>query len=738
MKLSYRLLCVTIALLSIISTVIIPSSAVTSTSYTPEDGMIRFDSQAKVDKFIKASNYTGASNGVKYSYDKEANALKIEVTGGDPWVYINCYDNMSSKFYGRNINYCYIVYKALRSNSNAAQTSQSKVYLCTQTSPTPTDGDYYAHWSFNPIFSNQYTIGRLDIWSRIEARGYFYGFRYDFFQNASVGDIIYIDSIILDNSKIPGVYVAGERTAALNGYPIDPSSDLFCRGYDVDKYMSPFWKGNIVYNEAVCPMENDDGSYTYTLMYEPDEIIYVYDGEFSRYFTEGVDFTVSGNKLTVLPNGNIDRFTLSNQYGDHIYFQGYLNVTYTHSDTWDYYVPQSKADDLPNTSSAIKNNENYNLVFFGDSLTGGANASKYRGFFPNAPYWWEQIEDALRENYGHTNLNVYDIGEGGKKATEMIDYFKSNILPYNPDLLFIEFGVNDAQVASSNGDSVSSFKSNFKNALNSMITAARAKNSECEIVLVAPFYSQIYNYDDAYFEACRDACLELEDAYNGVVCVNMTDLNGSLFEVKRHFDLTGDNVCHPNDYMSRFFAQASLATIIPEELGYEAYVPESLKPTLSIDSITPTSANINLLGKATFSATVKGDGVTFDWDTSSLPAGVTVSGDTSAELTVSFDKAIEGDHTYEVSLTVSDRHGNSVTSEKLSVNYEGYKKGDIDGDNEVSPLDYFQLKLILAQKIQPTEAQKAAGNVDGSESVMPDMLDSFAFKFYLAKGYWAH
>ncbi len=63
--------------------------------------------------------------------------------------------------------------------------------------------------------------------------------------------------------------------------------------------------------------------------------------------------------------------------------------------------------------------------------------------------------------------------------------------------------------------------------------------------------------------------------------------------------------------------------------------------------------------------------------------------------------------------------------------------GDIDGDGEVSPLDYFQLKLILAQKITPTEEQKIAANVDGSESSDPDMLDSFAFKFYLAKGYWA-
>ena len=191
-------------------------------------------------------------------------------------------------------------------------------------------------WTFTPISSNQYVIARMDVGSRLSGRGNFYGFRYDFFQNAQVGDVIYIDSIILNNSKIPGVDIAGARTAIQNGYPIDPDSIYLCRAYDTLKYTSPFWKGNVVYNEAVCPVENSDGSYTYTLMYEPDDIIYVYDGTFSCYYTEGVDFKVSGNKLTILPGGSINKFTRDNAYGGHIYFEGYLNVTYTHSDTWVY------------------------------------------------------------------------------------------------------------------------------------------------------------------------------------------------------------------------------------------------------------------------------------------------------------------------------------------------------------------------------------------------------------------
>ncbi len=733
---SRRILCMLLTVATVLSVVIFPSSAINSPYLTPEYGTIIFDSAEAVEKFVPTDYEI---SGVEVSFDEEEQALKVVVTGDDPHFYINWDDTVAKKFSSQSIGYVYTVYKAPLDNSETAKNTNTELYFCTSACTYPSE---QAVKRYSSVSAHGYTTARIDV-GGLKAQGKFSGtfrgIRYDIFRNAEVGDVMYIDSVILDTDDIPGVEISNVRASAKNGYPVDPATDLICTEYDVAKYTSPYWKGNIVYNEAVSPIQNDDGSYTYTLMYEPDEIIAVYDGAFNLYFEEGVDFTVSGNELTILEDGRIGTFLLEdirnwNYDGDRVFFTSFLNVTYTHSDTWSYYVPETKADKLPNTVEAIKNNSDYKIAFFGDSLTGGANSSSYRGYYPNAPYWWQQIEDALRETYGFSNLSVYDFSEGGSSASGMVGTFQSKIIPREPDLIFIEFGVNDAQNESVSGNpSTSRLKSNYKTALADMIDIAREKNPDVEIVLVAPFYSHIYNYDTEFFDVCRDACLELEEKYDGVAAVNITDLNGSLFEVKRHYDLTGDNICHPNDFMSRFFAQACLATIIPEEIGYEAYTP-SMETAPVIESITQSESMIKFTGSAVFTAKASGKELIYSWDVSELPDGVICSGTDTNELTVSVESLLEEDFSADITLTVTNANGVSVTSEPVKLNYKGALLGDVDCNGSITMLDLFRMKLIIVQKIKANEYERKVADIDGNNKI--NMMDSFALKYRIAKGLW--
>jgi len=737
MKKSHRILSMLLALATVLSVAIFPSSAEIDPSYfTAENGAIIFDSAEKVAKYIRTDFETA---GVKLSFDEEEQALKVEVTGNDPHFYIDWYTNVNRKYNCSSIDYVYTVYKAPLTNSATARSASTELYFC---SNAFLNADHRTQKKYTAVPAHGYTTARIDI-GGLKAYNYmsgsFRGIRYDVFDKAQVGDVMYIDSVFITLPNKPTVEMSNARAAAQNGYPVDPSTDMLCTTYDVNKYTSPYWKGNYVYNEAVSPIQNDDGSYTYTLMYEPDEIVAVYDGAFNLYYEEGVDFTVSGNKLTILPEGRISTFLLEdirnwNYEGDRVFFNAFLNVSYTHSDTWDYYIPENKSDKLHNTSEAIINNENYNVVFFGDSITGGANSSSYRGYYPNAPFWWQQIEDALRENYGHTNLNVSDVCEGGSSASGMIDKFKNLVLPKNPDLIFIEFGVNDAQnEAVSSNPSTSKLKLEYKAALNQMINLAKNQNPDCEIVLVAPFYSNIYNYDTIYFDVCRDACLELEEEYSNVVAVNLTDLNGTLFNVKRHYDLTGDNVCHPNDFMSRIYAQACLETIIPAELGYEAYTPKGLGAP-QITEITPESASIEITGSATFTATISGGAdITYFWNTSALPAGFTVEGADTTALTVTVDKAIADSFTADITLTVTDAKGN-VAEKSVTLSYSGVTFGDINNDTKVNSVDLFMMKLMIKQIKTASDYENAAADVNGDGKV--NTVDMFELKFRILKGYW--
>ena len=104
-----------------------------------------------------------------------------------------------------------------------------------------------------------------------------------------------------------------------------------------------------------------------------------------------------------------------------------------------------------------------------------------------------------------------------------------------------------------------------------MISQVRRQYPDCEFVLVPSFYGNIHCHFRSYYDACRDALLELEDTYSGVACADITSMQASLLEFKDYLDFSGDNMCHPNDFMARLYAQVCLETIVPG--GVDAYVP---------------------------------------------------------------------------------------------------------------------------------------------------------------------
>ena len=639
-------------------------------SYDPEAGAFRFDSEDML-------KYFSSSHSVSLSYNSNEDALEMKVTGGDPYALLD-FSKVSGSLNTSNYKYAVLTYKVPSGTSNLANTAE--IFISAGSVGGPTAGkSVFISLSRGAYVSYIIDLASLSWWS-----GQIHSMRIDCFCSSNSGDIMYVDSLILCKDSATASAIAAEREN--RNFENDPyrGTDLECINYDVTKYTSPFWKGNIVYNEAVSPIQNADGSYTYELMYTPDEIISVYSGTYSAYYEEGEDYTVSGNKLTVLSSGSIPTWTygyvnrssydnsdgaplyaqIGGGYGiygiNSIFMEGYLNVTYTHSDTWDHYAPTSKADLLPNTADAIRNNENYDVLLFGDSIAGGAVSSKYRGYFPYADYWYEQIESCLRQNYGFTNLSFSSVSEGGQSASGMVDYFEQNILPENPDLYILEFGVNDAQNESvSSTPSISNLKYSFKNGLEQMIMLAKDQNPDCEILLVSPFYSNITFFREEMFEACRDACIELEQEYDGVAVANVTDVQGSLMEHKMHYNFMGDNLCHPNDYMARIFAQTCIATIIPDDLGYEAYIPEGMQET------TISSISIGILPSKT--SYVEGQEISF----SGLKLLANYSDGTSVEVTpdsITYDKNAVG--TVKVTVTYGELSTDfNITVAKKVVSY---------------------------------------------------------------------
>ncbi len=710
------------------------------------DGVFAFDSEADI------ASYLSGANSLEYSYNSAENAVMLKATGSDPYVVLNV-SNIASLSASSNKAVA-IIYKAMSSNSSSATTGE--LFLSAGSITVPTGG--YSK-TFSLTSNSAYVAKVIDLSSTSWWTGKINCIRIDPFCSNSVGDIMYVDSIIVAADATAANEIAQERIANRLNDGKD-LGDLVCNSYENEKYTSPFWKGNIVYNEAIFPEADTDGNLTYTLMYEPDEITAVYNATFSAKYTEGVDFTVEGNKITFLKTGSITYYDYTyihpqsnpNNYGWYTYyvrhaagdgkwelnFQGcfltdYINVTYTHSDTWDYYEPESKEDLLPLTAEKLINKEAMNVVFFGDSICGGANASSYRDLYPYAEPWTGQIIGYLEESCGNSKINDHIISVGGSDAGSMVENI-DQVTACDPDLVFIEFGVNDGMNVSSSHPSVSSVASEYKTAIEKMIMAIRDYNEDCEIVLVSPFYPNIYCHYMEYFEAFEQSLLELESEYSGVAVANVTALMRDLLEFKNYTDFNGDNQCHPNDFAMRLYSQTCLATIVPEAIGFDAYIPEEMQ-VATVEAVSSTSETINETGYASFTVTASGNNLTYKWTTEdTVPAGVSVYGDATKALFIIVNQALTEDFTATYVCTVTDGKGNVAVSPQVTLNYIApvtVISGDADGDGILSVSDVMKLRKYLVRDESASDIVLDAVDLNSDQTI--NAMDVYLLRKLLAE-----
>ena len=68
--------------------------------------------------------------------------------------------------------------------------------------------------------------------------------------------------------------------------------------YDLERYMTPIWEGDVVYNESVCLLLNEQGDFDLkTLLYDATEIVSVRSGKLDKRYIEGQDYWLENGKL---------------------------------------------------------------------------------------------------------------------------------------------------------------------------------------------------------------------------------------------------------------------------------------------------------------------------------------------------------------------------------------------------------------------------------------------------------
>lgn len=241
---------------------------------------------------------------------------------------------------------------------------------------------------------------------------------------------------------------------------------------------------------------------------------------------------------------------------------------------------------LANTYYKLTQDKKLDMLFIGGSVTEGNGASSKATSFPSV------IGDKLRSNYPEAEINVHNLAIGGTTSEFAVYRYMYEMAPKKPDILFIEYCINDYYTGYSYDRVVQTSES--------IVRIAQRENPYIDIVYVFTFDETVADTDYTQLTAHRAVA-----GYYGFPYVKLSEsfypmlsVTGTQFE-----EYFKDNV-HANDKGYAFFAKTICETLDKElalaagqkETKYtERILPEkTLAPSLLMYADMVTSDSILL------------------------------------------------------------------------------------------------------------------------------------------------
>lgn len=377
--------------------------------------------------------------------------------------------------------------------------------------------------------------------------------------------------------------------------PLEDNSGMVYDKYDLKTYLYPYWEGNTVYNETLWFA----GERTAPLMYTPDQILKVTSYDLQTEYKQDVDFTVDGKNIVLTDASSIpfmpeDEYITQTQNGmigvpkedEFGHTLGYVYasegsaiisrqvvVTYTHSERGKWVKPTVQTEKISRAIEKLEAGERLKMVFYGDSITVGANSSEFVNYGPKAESYANMIKSYFARRYPAATIDFKNNAVGGTDSNwandanmsnptvDVMDggqHFTKRVADEEPDLLFVAFGMNDGGYA----------PTQYEQNIRSVVRRAQEAKPDVEIVLISgmianpgtPFNNKNYKM---YEESLATIAGEFEHVAVARVWTNVNTVYETLG--KRFQDCTANNANHPNDFMMRVYAQTILQTLFGED-----------------------------------------------------------------------------------------------------------------------------------------------------------------------------
>ena len=315
-------------------------------------------------------------------------------------------------------------------------------------------------------------------------------------------------------------------------------------------------------------------------------MISVKDATLKTEYKEGVDYVVNGDTITLPEGSSIPVFrdewakgnNVPSQYplgnagtgyqmiGGVIYTEtsliwgNYIHVTYAYDPaSVDRTTVKTFGDELYGLSQKLAKKETIKMTVFGDSISEGCSSSEKWNHDPQCPPYASLLKEGI-EILGGVTVELSNPSVGGKDSVWAAEEEQVSLISAQaPDLLVLAFGTNDTYVNVEGGV--------YRRNLKKVISAAKAVNSECQIILIATLPSNPETKTDEEQEMLVNELKKLstEDAKNekwmDVCLVDMYHAVRPMLEKKKYYEIGANNINHPNDFIHRFYAMNLLSAI---------------------------------------------------------------------------------------------------------------------------------------------------------------------------------
>ncbi len=228
--------------------------------------------------------------------------------------------------------------------------------------------------------------------------------------------------------------------------------------------------------------------------------------------------------------------------------------------------------------------ERLSVVFFGASLTWGANATD-----PPRTSWRGEIARRLESRYPAAHFTFHDAAIGGTSSQLGAFRLERDVLSHRPDLVFLDFTANDG-IQDATPETLASYEA----LLRRIIGEARAP----VVQMIFPFGWDVQSADLTKMKR-RDAHLELSRDYHTVtgdaVTLAMERVKSGATTLEK---IWPDDFVHPGDAGYLLFADAAWAAltegvknqtvcVVPEKMRYAPTYLHASRVRLSTLSSLP-------------------------------------------------------------------------------------------------------------------------------------------------------